>query len=405
MPAFARLRHITNHIDRTLAMLPVTGLVLSLLVAGPAAASPAQAAEDLPPLSQASRTLTVTELQSGLDHPWAMAFLPEEEGILITERPGTLRLWRNSTGLSEPLQGVPEVYARNQGGLLDVALAPDFQQSRRVYLTYAEQGDHGKAGTTAGYGVLSEDGQRLDGFKVVFQQMPRLSSGHHFGSKLVFDGDGHLFIALGEHNERAAAQDLDKLQGKVVRILPDGGIPDDNPFVGHDQARPEIWSYGQRNQQGAAINPWTGQLWTHEHGPRGGDEINIPQAGKNYGWPLATYGVNYSGFAIPEAQGQQVPGTEQPVLYWKVSPAISGMAFYNADRFDDWSRSLFVGALKDRALIRLQLGQDGHTIVGAERLLEDRGERIRDVRVGPDGYVYALTDASDGKLLKIGLQP
>ncbi|MGE4368997.1 MAG: PQQ-dependent sugar dehydrogenase [Burkholderiaceae bacterium] len=344
--------------------------------------------------------LKVTQVIGNLDRPWAMAFLPENEGILITEKPGNLRLWRPRGGLSGPIKGVPAVYERGQGGLLDVALAPDFAQSRRVYLTYAEEGE-GRGSTAAGYGVLSADGTALNDFKVIFRQMPRLSTGVHFGSRLVFDRQGYLYIALGDNNQRPTAQDLDKLQGKVVRLHPDGRIPDDNPFVNRPGARPEIWSYGHRNQQGAALNPWTGELWTHEHGPRGGDEINIPQPGKNYGWPLATYGINYSGFAIPEALGTHVEGTEQPIHYWKVSPAISGMAFYNADRFPAWKGSLFIGALRDQAILRLTV--DGNKVSGEERLLELLNERIRDVRVGPDGYVYALTDGSGGRLLKLGL--
>jgi glucose/arabinose dehydrogenase len=345
--------------------------------------------------------VTVVELAKQLEHPWGMAFLPDGAGVLITERPGRLRLWQEGKGLSEPIRGVPEVYARGQGGLLDIALAPDFPQSRRVYLSYAEAGEEGQASTAVGSGTLSADARALEGFTVVFRQMPRLSTGHHFGSRLVFDRNGYLFIALGENNQRATSQKLDMLQGKVVRILADGRVPPDNPFVKTEGARPEIWSYGHRNQQGAALNPWTGVLWTNEHGPRGGDEINIPQAGKNYGWPRATYGINYSGLRIPEAEGSQVEGTEQPVFYWKVSPAISGMAFYDAGRFPAWQHSLFIGALKEQALIRLEL--DGDSVKSEERLLESLHERIRDVRVGPDGYVYVLTDDSEGRLLKVGL--
>lgn len=346
-------------------------------------------------------TIVVSELLTGLDHPWSIAFLPDDSGVLITERPGRLRFWKPGGKLSKPISGVPKVYARSQGGLLDVALAPDFAQNRRVYLSYAEQGDDGKAGTSVGYGVLSADGRQLENFTVIFRQTPKLSTGVHFGSRLVFDRQGYLFIALGENNQRPTSQDLDKLQGKVVRLYPDGRVPNDNPFTSNAQARPEIWSYGHRNQQGAAINPWTDQLWTHEHGPRGGDEINIPQAGKNYGWPLATHGINYDGLPIPEAQGTHADGTEPPIHYWKVSPAISGMAFYNAKRFPAWQQSLFIGALKDRALIRLEL--DGNSVVHEERLLEPQNERIRDVRVGPDGFVYVLTDASPGRLLQIGI--
>jgi len=301
--------------------------------------------------------VTVKEIAAGLENPWGLAFLPDGEHMLVTERPGRLRLVGLDGSRSEPLAGVPDVFARAQGGLLDV---------------------------------------RLENFEVIFRQLPKLSSGIHFGSRLVFDGNGHLFVALGENNQRSTSQDLDKHQGKVVRIGLDGSVPDDNPFVGRDGVRPEIWSYGHRNQQGAALNPWSGVLWTHEHGPRGGDEINIPQAGKNYGWPLATHGINYSMLPIPEAQGKTVKGTEPPHHVWDKSPGISGMAFYDAERFPAWQRSLFIGALVDLSLIRLQL--DGDRIVG-----EDLNARIRDVRVGPDGFLYLLTDAADGKLLQVGL--
>lgn len=347
-------------------------------------------------------TLTVTEVVGGLENPWALAFLPGDEGTLITERPGRLRLLDRSGNLSRPLAGVPDVFARSQGGLLDVAVSPDFATDRLVYLSYAEAGEGGRAGTSVGRGKLSADRTRLDDFQVIFRQQPKLSTGIHFGSRLVFDGKGHLFIALGENNERATAQDLDKLQGKLVRLYPDGKVPDDNPFVGRNGARPEIWSYGHRNQQGAALNPWTGQLWTHEHGPRGGDEINIPQAGKNYGWPLATHGINYSLLPIPEAKGKTAPGTEPPHYVWEKSPAISGIAFYDADRFPAWQHNLFIGALAAQTLIRLQL--DGDRVVHEERLLADLGSRIRDVRQGPDGYLYLLTDEADGKLLRVGLE-
>jgi len=344
----------------------------------------------------------VQTLAQDLSYPWAMAFLPAPyDGVLITERTGTLRVWRTQSGLSEPIAGVPDVFARGQGGLLDVALSPDFVRDRRVYLSYAVLGADGRAGTAVGFGRLSDDARRLEDFTVILRQMPQLSTGHHFGSRLVFDRAGMLFITLGENNQRPSAQDLDKLQGKVVRLHPDGRVPQDNPFVGYAGARPEIWSYGHRNPQGAALHPGSGKLWTHEHGPRGGDEVNILTAGANYGWPLATYGRNYSGFAIPEAQGSNVPGTQAPVYYWEQSPAISGMAFYDAQRFAQWRESLFIGALAGKAIIRLQL--DGNRIVGEEWLLRDLGARIRDLRVGPDGYLYALTDASRGRLLKIGL--
>jgi len=294
---------------------------------------------------------------------------------------------------------VPRVWANGQGGLLDVVLAPDFAQSRRVWLSYAEAGNDGKAGTAVGFGRLSDDLSRIEAFQVVFRQQPKLSTGNHFGGRLVFDGKGYLWIGLGENNQRPTAQALDKLQGKLVRLTDQGKIPTDNPFVGEANKRPEIWSYGIRNPQGMAMNPWSNALWLNEHGPRGGDEINIPEKGKNYGWPLATWGVNYSGLSIPEAQGGKVDGTEQPIFYWEKSPAISGMAFYNAETFPQWKNKLFIGALKDQDVIVMSV--NGNTVMEDGRILQDRKQRIRDVRVGPDGFLYVLTDESDGALLKV----
>ncbi|WP_436856978.1 PQQ-dependent sugar dehydrogenase [Citrobacter tructae] len=341
----------------------------------------------------------VEVLQTKLDHPWALAFLPDNKGLLITLKGGQLRHWQAGKGLSDPLPGVPKVWAEGQGGLLDVALAPDFAQSRRVWLSFAEADAQGKAGTAVGYGRLSDDLSRLENFQTVFRQMPKLSTGNHFGGRLVFDGKGYLYIGLGENNQRPTAQDLDKLQGKVVRLTEQGKIPTDNPFVNKPGARPEIWSYGIRNPQGMAMNPWSHVLWLNEHGPRGGDEINIPEKGKNYGWPLATWGINYSGFKIPEAKGEIVDGTEQPVFYWKKSPALSGMAFYNSDTFPEWKQKLFIGALKDKDVI--VMGIHGNKVTEEGRILGEREQRIRDVRVGPDGYLYVLTDESDGELLKV----
>ncbi|MBC9902615.1 PQQ-dependent sugar dehydrogenase [Achromobacter xylosoxidans] len=357
-------------------------------------ALPASAQPGPEPASVPAR---VTAVVGGLNHPWAMAFLPEG-GVLITERPGNLRLLRIPGGLSKPLAGVPKVAAQGQGGLLDVALSPDFARDRYVYLSYAEA-DGSKSGTAVGRGKLSADGTALEDFRVLFRQQPKLSSGLHYGSRLVFDGKGYLYISLGENNQRPTAQDLDKLQGKVVRLKADGSVPPDNPFVGQAGARPEIWSYGHRNPQGMALNPWSGQLWENEHGPRGGDEINLVQRGKNYGWPLATHGINYSGQPIPEAKGADLPGMEPPLYWWPKSPAISGMAFYSADRFPAWRNSVFIGALANQNLIRLTL--DGDRVVAQEWLLTDRKQRIRDVRQGPDGYVYVLTDASPGELLRL----
>ena len=347
--------------------------------------------------------VTVDKVVGGLSHPWALAFLPEKQGILVTERPGNLRVVSPDGQLSAPLGGVPEVWAKGQGGLMDVALSPDFRTDRMVYVTYAEGGgDGGTAGTVAGRGRLSDDLTKLSNFQVIFRQEPKLSTGNHFGSRLVFDRDGYLFIALGENNQRPTAQDLDKLQGKVVRIYPDGRVPDDNPFVGQPNVRPQTWSYGHRNPQGAALNPWTGTLWTHEHGPKGGDEINLIERGNNYGWPMATHGIDYSSKPIPEAQGAAVEGMKGPNHVWEQSPGISGMTFYDATRFTPWQHNVFIGALADQNLIRLQL--DGDKVVHEERLLGELKSRIRDVRQGPDGYLYVLTDEKDGVLYRVGLQ-
>jgi len=370
-------------------------MLAGLLGAVVSAASPAQT--QAPPARQGQ--VRMTELARGLEHPWSLAFLPDAS-MLITERPGRLRRLDARGNLSRALEGVPEVHAQGQGGLLDVVLSPRFADDRLVYLSYAEaDADGDRSGTAVGRGRLSEDARRLEDFTVIFRQAPKLSSGQHYGGRMVFGRDGMLFVALGENNRRPTAQDLDKLQGKIVRLAPDGSVPAGNPFAGRADARAEIWTYGMRNPQGMALNPWTGELWEHEHGPRGGDEINIIHPGRNYGWPLATYGINYSGFAIPEAKGESLPGMQGPLYWWKKSPAISGMAFYDSDRYPGWRGSLFIGALAEQELIRLQL-KDGK-VVAEERLLRDLGARIRDVRQGPDGEVYVLTDAGDGVLLRL----
>ncbi|MCY1360406.1 Aldose sugar dehydrogenase YliI [compost metagenome] len=371
------------------------GVLISAAV--PVLAAPAQT------MKSEDGTLEVTPIVTGLEHPWALAFLPDSKGMLVTERPGNLRLVTAEGKLSAPLNGIPTVWAKGQGGLLDVALSPDFKQDRMVYLSYAEGGGQGgKAGTAVGRGRLSDDMTALKDFQVILRQEPKLSVGNHFGSRLVFDRDGYLFVTLGENNDRPTAQDLDKLQGKVVRIYPDGTVPKDNPFVGQANVRPEIWSYGQRNPQGAALNPWNGTLWENEHGPQGGDEINIIERGKNYGWPLATHGINYSGQPIPEAKGEIAEGTLVPKHVWEKSPGLSGMAFYDADRFKVWQRNVFVGALISQELIRLEF--DGDKVIHEERLLGELKKRIRDVRQGPDGYLYVLTDEENGGVYKVGLK-
>ena len=378
---------------------PLAILCASVLITAtvPVLAAPTQT------MKSEEGTLEVTTVVTGLEHPWALAFLPDGKSMLVTERPGNLRLVTADGKLSAPLNGVPTVWAKAQGGLLDVALSPDFKQDRMVYLSYAEGGgEDNKAGTAVGRGRLSDDLTAIKDFQVILRQEPKLSEGNHFGSRLVFDRDGYLFVTLGENNDRATAQDLDKLQGKVVRVYPDGTVPKDNPFVGQANVRPEIWSYGQRNPQGAALNPWNGTLWENEHGPLGGDEINIIERGRNYGWPLATHGINYSGKPIPEARGETVEGTVAPNHVWQKSPGLSGMAFYDADRFKAWQGNVFIGALVSQELIRLEF--DGDKVVHEERLLGPLRKRIRDVRQGPDGYLYVLTDEEDGELYKVGLK-
>lgn len=368
----------------------MTRLTAALLLGGALATLPTLAAE-----------VQVQVLQDKLNHPWSVAFLPDNQTLLITERSGQLRSWRPDSGLSQPIDGVPQAAVRRQAGLLDVVLAPDFAQSRRVWLSYTEENSRGQLGAVVGYGQLSEDNRRLTGFKTVVRQTPQLSAGNNLGTRLAFDGDGYLYIVFGDNFHSSSAQDLDKLTGKILRLNQDGSVPKDNPFVSRSGARPEIWAYGLRNPQGLAFNPWTQQMWESEHGPRGGDEVNIPQKGKNYGWPLATWGIDYNGSKVPESKGSHAEGTEQPVFYWKNSPALSGMAFYNSARFPQWKNSLFIGALKEKNLIRLSV--NGDKVVEAQRLLTDRDERIRDVRQGPDGYLYVLTDDDNGKLLKVGL--
>ena len=365
-------------------------------------AAPAKAAtaapKALPTQTVASQNgqVTVTTIAAGLEHPWSVALLPDG-GFLVTERPGRLRHVSADGAVSAPITGVPTVWAEGQGGLLDVVLAPDFATSRKIFLSYSEPGPDGSAGTavstaTLGDGALSE-------VKLFYRQEPKLVGPNHFGSRIAFDGKGHVFITQGERNDRPTSQKLDMLQGKLVRLNLDGSVPADNPFVGRKDARPEIWSYGHRNMQSLATDPRTGTVWEAEHGPKGGDEINLPQPGKNYGWPIITHGINYSGLKIPEAVGKEAPGMEQPYHVWEISPGLSGMAFLTAQPASKWNDSLFLGALADGSLIRLSL--DGDKITGEERLLKDVGARIRDVRVGSDGKVYVLTDETDGKLLRL----
>ncbi|HEU5169512.1 MAG TPA: PQQ-dependent sugar dehydrogenase [Gemmatimonadales bacterium] len=336
----------------------------------------------------------VETVARGLEHPWALAFLPDGR-ILVTERPGRLRIVDRTGRLSEPLTGVPRVEASGQGGLLDVALDPRFAENRLVYLSYAEPGEGG-AGTAVARGRLGEGS--LEDVQLIYRQLPKVGGGNHFGSRLVFAGDGKLFVTQGDRfGYREKAQDLSNHLGKVVRINPDGSVPADNPFVGRAGARPEIWSYGHRNVQAAALHPETGQLWTVEHGARGGDELNHPEAGKNYGWPVITYGVDYSGARIGEGTAKE--GMEQPVYYWDPVIAPSGMAFYTGDAFPDWKGSVLIGSMQPGGLVRLTL--EGGKVTREERYRGELGTRIRDVQQGPDGLVYVVTDEGAGRVLRV----
>ena len=348
-----------------------------------------------PVISSAEHDFRVVVLTRGLEHPWGLAFLPDGR-LLVTERPGRLRLVAADGTLDpRPVEGLPPIAAQGQGGLLDVALHPQFAENGLVYLSYAARGTGG-IGTEAARGRLVD--HRLEDVKVLFRQQPKSGGGRHFGSRLVFDRQGQFYITLGDRGEMARAQKLDDLAGKIVRLTADGQIPPDNPFVNRTGARPEIYSLGNRNVQGAALHPVTGELWTHEHGPQGGDEVNVIRAGRNYGWPVITYGVEYViGTKIGE--GTQKPGMEQPLHIWVPSIAPSGLAFYQGDRFPGWRGDLFVGALRGQMLVRLRF--DGEKLVREERLLEGELGRIRDVRAGPDGYLYLLTDADDGVIARL----
>ena len=340
--------------------------------------------------------LRVTVLTRGLEHPWSLAFLPDGR-MLVSERPGRLRLVAADGTLDpRPIDGLPDnLAAVGQGGLLDIALHPDFARNRLVYFSYAGRGEDG-VGTELARGRLAD--HALTNVEVLFRALPKSRGGRHFGGRIVFDRAGHVFLTLGDRGERDRAQRLDDHAGSVIRLLADGRVPDDNPFVGRDDARAEIYSYGHRNVQGATLHPLSGELWTHEHGPQGGDEVNVVRAGVNYGWPVITYGVNYViGTRIGE--GTHKPGMAQPVYYWDPSIAPSGLAIYSGDRFPKWRGDLLVGALKFRLLVRLRM--DGERVLHEERLLTDVIGRIRDVRVGPDGYVYLLSDARDGVLARL----
>ncbi len=337
----------------------------------------------------------VVTLAQGLEHPWGLALLPDGR-FLVTERPGRLRFVGKDGKLSAPLAGVPEVYAHGQGGLLDLALSPTFEQDKLVYFSFSEPGEGG-AGTAAARARLTDAG--LEDVQVIWRQTPKVDSKNHWGSRLVFAGDGKtLFITMGDrYNQRPLVQDLSTTIGKVVRIHPDGSIPRDNPFVNRSGARPEIWSYGHRNAQAAALEPNTNQLWTVEHGARGGDELNHPQAGRNYGWPVITYGVDYDGSRIGESTAKA--GMEQPVYYWDPVIAPSGALFYAGSAFKGWQGNLLVGSLTPGCLVRLELS--GGRVRSETRYLGERHQRIRDIQQDSAGLIYLLTDSNQGEILRL----
>lgn len=349
-------------------------------------------------LNVAFDMVTVAE---GLNRPWGIAFLPDGN-ILVTERPGTLRVVSAEGKLSEPVAGLPKVDPRGQGGLLGVAIDPDYANNQLIYWSYAEPRVKEMNNTAVARGKLVLGAKpKVEKVQVIFHQTPALKSTLHFGSRLVFWKDGTLFVTTGDRSiteGRMQSQLKDGLLGKVVRINPDGSIPKDNPFVGEKGVRPEIWSIGHRNIQGATLHPQTGELWTIEHGARGGDELNIPRKGKDYGWPTITYGIEYQGGPIT-GDITAKEGMEQPVYYWDPVIAPGGMTFYTGSLFPEWKNSLFIGGLGSTHLVRLSL--DGEKVVGEERLLTDLKERLRDVVQGPDGALYLVTDNKDGRLLKL----
>jgi len=358
--------------------------------------APAQGpAQRSPRPSATEGVIRVETVATGLVHPWGLALLPDGR-MIVTERPGRVRVVERDGRLGAPLTGVPAVAARGQGGMLDVTLDPQFASNRVIYLSFSEPGEGGTAGTSVARARLGDG--RLEDVRVIYRQEPKVNSSAHFGSRIVFRTDGTMFVTQGDRADfKQEAQNLSSGIGKIVRINSDGTIPRDNPFVSRSGARPEIWSYGHRNVQAAALHPETGQLWTVEHGARGGDELNHPEAGKNYGWPVITYGRDYSGRSIGEGTAKE--GMEQPVYYWDPVIAPSGMTFYTGDAFRGWKGSILIGGMTPGRLVRLTLANG--KVAREEQYLGDLSERIRDVQQAPDGLLYVITDASAGRILRL----
>ena len=355
-------------------------------------------AEDNQEVKSEQADFRITTITQDLDHPWSVAFLPDGD-YLVSERRG--KLWRiKPDGQKIEITGIPAIYHDGQGGLLDVMPEPHFKDGGWLYFSYAAAADDDEniANTEVARAQLNLTQNRLTNTQVIFKAMPKVEGDNHWGSRLLMTKDNYLFITLGERFDyKEEAQNPANHLGSIVRLMPDGRVPDENPFVGQDDKKPEIYSYGHRNAQGMALNPQTNEIWIHEHGPKGGDEINVLKPGANYGWPAVTFGISYWGTEISDKT--TAPGMEDPILQWTPSIAPSGMAFYTGNKFPEWKNDLFVGALAHKHLRRLEL--DGHEVTGQEELLKDRGERIRDVREGPDGYLYILTDEDNGSLLRL----
>ncbi len=371
--------------------LTLSAALLAALAATPALAQ-SGAGQGVKTVQTSAGPVAVSRFADGLERPWGIDFLPDGRA-LVTEKPGRLRIVARDGTLSAPLGGTPKVLVQGQGGLMDVAVDPQFSQNRTIYLAYAEAGDNGLSGTALGRGTLTDRG--IENFQVIFRQSPKMDGGHHYGTRIVFSPDGHIFLTLGERNKLNPAQDRNATLGKVVRLNRDGSPPKDNPFAGEGKVAASVWSYGHRNIEAAAIDPRTGSLWIAEMGPAGGDELNRPEAGKNYGWPLVSWGNHYDGRDIPDPPTRKE--FTDAVIHWTPVISPSGMAFYQGSLFPSWQGSALIGGLSARALVRVAV--DGTTAKEAERIPLDA--RIRDVAQGPDGALYVITDASDGAVLRL----